>query len=387
MSMGHVIAPADQEDFLVAVFVCVFDHRKGNLLVFKEPNDVELTDVEFKAMPGGSHHVSEDRVLFEMGGFYGAASYNLQRDPSAPRGLRAASVGLIGANFETLQHHFDFLLQQAKLVNEAEEPSAFDTRRLSEHFAQHCHSPALRPPRELAVGSDGHAKVMAPQGSFLDLLARFEARVFVLWRFVMLRKRLVLLAAPPVGPACDMVAALCQLQVDTARIVMPGHDESMAPLFFVPLNSWQSVEGVSSYAACVTERIVEQKPKLHDAFIKVWLQQLHARTANQNQPTTPIAVNQSLSAGGDTKTTKQNKSAPHTTISIRPFSLYPKTTIPLYNFFACFVPQHDDPIPCTIIFRAATFPQRRSFTTSWNYRHRISVAGTGTRRIEQKELR
>eukprot|EP00051_Salpingoeca_urceolata_P004791 m.67687 g.67687 ORF g.67687 m.67687 type:complete len:380 (+) comp13845_c0_seq2:152-1291(+) len=268
MSMGHVIAPADQEDFLVAVFVCVFDHRKGNLLVFKEPNDVELTDVEFKAMPGGSHHVSEDRVLFEMGGFYGAASYNLQRDPSAPRGLRAASVGLIGANFETLQHHFDFLLQQAKLVNEAEEPSAFDTRRLSEHFAQHCHSPALRPPRELAVGSDGHAKVMAPQGSFLDLLARFEARVFVLWRFVMLRKRLVLLAAPPVGPACDMVAALCQLQVDTARIVMPGHDESMAPLFFVPLNSWQSVEGVSSYAACVTERIVEQKPKLHDAFIK-----------------------------------------------------------------------------------------------------------------------
>lgn len=45
---------------LTAIFLVSFDTKYGNKVEFQIPNDVDLSGVEFKALPSGFHSVDKD---------------------------------------------------------------------------------------------------------------------------------------------------------------------------------------------------------------------------------------------------------------------------------------------------------------------------------------
>lgn len=74
---------------VTAVFVVEFHALKGNTLVFQQPAiDGLLANIEFRAMPSGSHAVAHDYSYYRLG----PRAFGT-RACQPPRWLRGANVG------------------------------------------------------------------------------------------------------------------------------------------------------------------------------------------------------------------------------------------------------------------------------------------------------
>ncbi|EGD74935.1 hypothetical protein PTSG_07159 [Salpingoeca rosetta] len=267
---------------VVAVFVVDFDALKGNSLRWQYPNDVELPFVEFKAMPSGSHSVLEDFPYgFLAEGMYMVSCFKTIKDAQAARGLRACSVGVVCTSPDFLHRHRSFLRDQCQkhLVTDDDDYSElkqyFEDQKAAEATNDQAagarvvevRSPVWNLDRSVVREAEHSNQILVlrhEEGSLSELVRRFGRRIMILWKLVLLQKRVMFLTSPPVDPQCQQVYACCALGSHT--IASFAHTQAR-PFLYANLSDipWMSTH--SNYICCVTETVFELKTSLFDAFV------------------------------------------------------------------------------------------------------------------------
>lgn len=260
-----------EKDSIVAVFVVTFDTRSGNMLEWCLPQDFDLDGIEFKAMASGSHRITSDFIYFRKDSYFGLACFaNLPVDSELERGARMRSVGILCPSYTTLHPHMTFL--EAQVRDQLMNPGQYST--LEAYFE---HRKAVLPARTAKNNTvaamtisklplTSAKKVTHPSGCVSQFLQFFGDQVMILWKFALLRRRLLFFSLPPVGVVCNRVYSCCAL----ANVPVPGIGRGLPPLrpyFYVNVTDINTLETELSYVACTTERIFEEKKHLFDVYV------------------------------------------------------------------------------------------------------------------------
>ncbi|XP_057406252.1 DENN domain-containing protein 11 isoform X3 [Balaenoptera acutorostrata] len=210
-----------EEDQVVAVFVVTFDPRSGNMVEWCLPQDIDLEGVEFKSMASGSHKIQSDFIhQLETPGHYShlAAFYEDKK------GVLCASPGSGGSL-----------------------PPVYWLPSIHRYMYP-------------------EMKITHPAGCMSQFIKFFGEQILILWKFALLRKRILIFSPPPVGVVCYRVYCCCCL----ANVSLPGIGGTVPeskPFFYVNVADIQSLEVEVSYVACTTEKIFEEKRELYDVYV------------------------------------------------------------------------------------------------------------------------
>ncbi|XP_038609193.1 DENN domain-containing protein 11 isoform X2 [Tachyglossus aculeatus] len=264
----------EEEDHIVAVFVVTFDPRTGNMVEWCLPQDIDLEGVEFKSMASGSHKIQSDFIYFRKGAFFGLACFaNMPVESELERGARMKSVGVLSPSYTLLYRYMHFLENQVR--HQLETPGYYS------------HLAAFYEDKKgvLPVGKDAlnsrqpvhwlpsihrymypEMKITHPAGCMSQFIKFFGEQILVLWKFALLRKRILIFSPPPVGVVCYRVYCCCCL----ANVSLPGVGGTVPdskPFFYVNVADIDSLQTQGSYVACTTEKIFEEKRDLYDVYV------------------------------------------------------------------------------------------------------------------------
>ncbi|KAI8071276.1 hypothetical protein BC940DRAFT_294040 [Gongronella butleri] len=291
---------------VTALFLVQFHIHKGNDLTWQHPQDVDLSGVEYQAICSGLHLVDNDVIYFSRPNGYGVAVFQktaIQQD----RGATMQAFGLIATNRHTLWQHLAYLKAQLAEQDPLKEPTDEQRRAWIEYYEQHAHrgpflssqrvyyasrhpDPQLLQPfdgvqqtmvyyLESAAAARTQAKAIAngtepnaddPTTSLPDLLATLGPTIFVIWKSLLARRRVLLMtSAPPMQQLCHfvhMLAMVCQ-PPDFMR------SDRAPPLtkYSIGINDIDSLEMElgASYIACTSDTIFDIKTDLYDTLIKI----------------------------------------------------------------------------------------------------------------------
>lgn len=251
------------------MFVVQFDTRRGNEIEWKYPTSVNLIGVEFKALASGSHTITKDFIYFKTkDGLYGLSCFErIAVDSVAERGARMKSVGILCAKYTSLHEHMPFLEEEVR--RQLENPGHYDDLENYYHSYKNC---VLRnnyipsPTDEKLPGLDEIPvlKITHPAGCFTQFIKFFGEQIFVLWKFVLLQKRILFFSPPPVGVACYRVYCACLL---ASHGIPFGFETGSNPLFFTNVCDLSALKEEHKYVACTTEKIFESKLEVYDVYV------------------------------------------------------------------------------------------------------------------------
>ncbi|XP_014680776.1 PREDICTED: protein LCHN-like [Priapulus caudatus] len=228
-------------------------------------------------MVSGGHRLHSDFLYFKKDNLYGISCFeNMPVESQLERGARMKSVGILTTSYRNLHCHKPFLeIQVRKLL---EDPGNYDIledfyekkKGVLHEQSDNSSSTYLTADstRSYPSATDGHShlKNLHPAGCFLQFVQFFRERIFILWKFALLRKRILFYSSPPIGAVCYRVyCAMCLVEHGIA-----GLSESLVPiqpLFYVNVADIESIEEEISYIACTTEKIFETKTRLFDVYI------------------------------------------------------------------------------------------------------------------------
>lgn len=264
----------EEKDQIVAVFVVTFDTRSGNMVEWCLPHDINLDGVEFKSMASGSHRVTNDFIYFRKGCYFGLACFaNMPVESELERGARMKSVGILSPSYTILYRYMHFLENQVR--HQLQCPGQYSPL---EAFYED--KKAVLPPTGNGLVTacptwsvttinrcmHPEMKITHPAGCMSQFIQFFGEQIMVLWKFALLRKRLLIFSPPPVGVVCYRVYCCCCL----ANVSLPGIGVSvpeLRPFFYINIADITALETEMSYVACTTEKIFEEKKELYDVYI------------------------------------------------------------------------------------------------------------------------
>nr|DBA30421.1 TPA: hypothetical protein GDO54_006399 [Pyxicephalus adspersus] len=93
------------------------------------------------------------------------------------------------------------------------------------------------------------SKITHPAGCMSQFIKFFGEQIFVLWKFALLRKRILIFSPPPVGVVCYRVYCCCCL----ANVTLPGVGATAPeskPFFYVNVADIETLDDEVSYVAC-----------------------------------------------------------------------------------------------------------------------------------------
>ncbi|KAI8480329.1 hypothetical protein Bbelb_419220 [Branchiostoma belcheri] len=197
-----------EADYIVAIFVVAFDTRTGNIIEWCKPEDSDLEGVEFKAMASGSHTILKDFIYFKKDNLYGLSCFeNMPVESELERGARMKSVGILATSYTSLYRHMQFLENQVR--HQLETPGRYDQLKAfwedrkgslpMSHPGRSLVSPMTEIPR-------ADMRITHPAGCFSQFLKFFGEQIFVLWKYALLRRRILFFSPPPIGVVCYRVA-------------------------------------------------------------------------------------------------------------------------------------------------------------------------------------
>ncbi|XP_076588794.1 DENN domain-containing protein 11 [Chaetodon auriga] len=264
----------EEKDQIVAVFVVTFDTRSGNMVEWCLPHDIDLDGVEFKSMASGSHRITSDFIYFRKGCYFGLACFaNMPVESELERGARMKSVGILSPSYTLLYRYMHFLENQVR--HQLQCPGQYSPL---EAFYED--KKAVLPPTGNGLVTacptwsvttinrcmHPEMKITHPAGCMSQFIQFFGEQIMVLWKFALLRKRLLIFSPPPVGVVCYRVYCCCCL----ANVSLPGIGASvpeLRPFFYINVADIAALETEMSYVACTTEKIFEEKKELYDVYI------------------------------------------------------------------------------------------------------------------------
>eukprot|EP00002_Diphylleia_rotans_P019885 TRINITY_DN3844_c0_g1_i3.p1 TRINITY_DN3844_c0_g1~~TRINITY_DN3844_c0_g1_i3.p1 ORF type:complete len:326 (-),score=42.42 TRINITY_DN3844_c0_g1_i3:656-1633(-) len=251
-SFADTIMKTDQ---MFAIFIVKFDTHGGNMIEWQSPADIDLSGIEFKAMPSGLHRVEKDFVYFKRGTLFGLAAFHRRMLDGAnqERGARMKSVGVLMQNFTNLYVHQSFLEQE--VMKQTQHNQVPDYEQLLSYFDTH------RQP----VISNSELTITHPVGSFFNFIEFYFENIISIWKASMLGMRILFFREPPVGPSAFTVYDTCLLSrhnsPDTAHFY-PN------PLFYVNVSDLDGLTHESAYIGATTESIFEMKRGIYDIYLK-----------------------------------------------------------------------------------------------------------------------
>ncbi|XP_041746511.1 DENN domain-containing protein 11-like [Coregonus clupeaformis] len=265
----------EEKDQIVAVFVVTFDTRSGNMVEWCLPQDVNLDGVEFKSMASGSHRIANDFIYFRKGCYFGLACFaNMPVESELERGARMKSVGILSPSYTLLYRYMHFLENQVR--HQLQCPGSYspleafyEDKKAVLHPAGNglvtaCPTSFWVP----AINRCMHPemKITHPAGCMSQFIRFFGEQIMVLWKFALLRKRILMFSPPPVGVVCYRVYCCCCL----SNVSIPGIGVSVPefrPFFYINVADIAALATEMSYVACTTEKIFEEKKDLYDVYI------------------------------------------------------------------------------------------------------------------------
>ncbi|XP_031560300.1 DENN domain-containing protein 11-like [Actinia tenebrosa] len=261
--------PNTVPDLIVAVFVVHFDTRKGNIIEWKYPKDVELSEVEFKALASGSHTITQDFIYFKTkDNLFGLSCFErITVDNAEERGSRMKSVGILCARYTSLHEHLPFL--EDEVTKQLDNPGHYEDLENYYHSFKHCivrNNFVATPPPEHLPGLEEIPvlKITHPAGCFPQFINFFGDKLFALWKLVLLQKRILFFSPPPVGVACYRVYCACLL---ASHGIPFGFETGSNPLFFTNVCDLETLHNEHKYIACTTEKIFETKEGVWDVYV------------------------------------------------------------------------------------------------------------------------
>eukprot|EP01104_Vermistella_antarctica_P004479 TRINITY_DN1491_c0_g5_i1.p1 TRINITY_DN1491_c0_g5~~TRINITY_DN1491_c0_g5_i1.p1 ORF type:complete len:410 (+),score=63.21 TRINITY_DN1491_c0_g5_i1:39-1268(+) len=244
---------------IVAIFVVRFDTNQGNIVEWFAPASANVEGLAFKAMASGLHAMDRDYIFFKKEHLFGAASYDKVSVAAAKeRNVRMRSVGILCNSHSALAQHEKFLTEQSR--ERCEQPDAtYDTlRKYYEAHQKHEFTSAL------------DWKTTSPSlsaGQFGLFLSSLGHRAILLWKAVMLNKRILFYSPPPVGMLCNKVLFTTWMALQRHSPYM--HIKPPNPLYYISVADIDHIRKLKSYVACTTESIFKLKPDLYDIYVDV----------------------------------------------------------------------------------------------------------------------
>uniref|UniRef100_A0A224YWY7 Protein LCHN n=1 Tax=Rhipicephalus zambeziensis TaxID=60191 RepID=A0A224YWY7_9ACAR len=177
---------------IVGVFVIAFDTRAGNTVEWWAPDDLDVSGIEFKAMTSGAHRVHTDFIYFKRKDYYGLSCFeNMKVENEEERGARMKSIGILAKSYSLLHLHKTFLQKQVRQL--LERPGIYED--LIQFYLAHQTPPLM----DACLGAsykticDGmHSmEITHPAGCFSQFLNFFGEKIFLLWKFALLKKRIL----------------------------------------------------------------------------------------------------------------------------------------------------------------------------------------------------
>uniref|UniRef100_A0A671U9A7 DENN domain-containing protein 11 n=1 Tax=Sparus aurata TaxID=8175 RepID=A0A671U9A7_SPAAU len=245
-----------------------------NMVEWCLPHDINLDGVEFKSMASGSHRITSDFIYFRKGSYFGLACFaNMPVESELERGARMKSVGILSPSYTLLYRYMHFLENQVR--HQLQCPGQYSPL---EAFYED--KKAVLPPMGNGLVTacptwsvttinrcmHPEMKITHPAGCMSQFIQFFGEQIMVLWKFALLRKRLLIFSPPPVGVVCYRVYCCCCL----ANVSLPGIGVSvpeLRPFFYINVADITALETEMSYVACTTEKIFEEKKELYDVYI------------------------------------------------------------------------------------------------------------------------
>ncbi|XP_037307531.2 DENN domain-containing protein 11 [Pungitius pungitius] len=264
----------EEKDQIVAVFVVTFGTRSGNMIEWCLPHDINLDGVEFKSIASGSHRITSDFIYFRKGCYFGLACFaNMPVDSELERGARMKSVGILSPSYTLLYRYMHFLENQVR--HQLKCPGQYSPL---EAFYED--KKAVLPPTGNGLVTacptwsvttinrcmHPEMKITHPAGCMSQFIQFFGEHIMVLWKFALLRKRVLIFSPPPIGVVCYRVYCCCCL----ANVSLPGIGVSvpeLRPFFYINIADIPALETELSYVACTTEKIFEEKKELYDVYV------------------------------------------------------------------------------------------------------------------------
>ncbi|XP_070574662.1 DENN domain-containing protein 11-like [Ptychodera flava] len=279
ISASNSVCDLTEQDQIVAIFVVAFDTRSGNIIEWCLPEEIDLEGVEFKAMASGSHKIDSDFIYFRKGNFFGLACFeNMRVDNIVERGARMKSVGILATSYTLLYRHMQFLESQVRHQLEipgrytqlkafyedrkGSLPSSLNTDP-SSNSSPVINTPATTPGIDELPVPD--MKITHPAGCFSQFIKFFGEQIFVLWKYILLQKRILFFSPPPMGVVCYRVYCACLLGQHNVMIQPSGKD--IKPHFYVNIADIENLQTELAYVACTTEKIFEEKKDLYDVYV------------------------------------------------------------------------------------------------------------------------
>ncbi|KAF9148968.1 hypothetical protein BG015_009275 [Linnemannia schmuckeri] len=295
-----------------AIFVVRFDTRQGNVLEWSNSTPgIQLTGVEYSALPSGLHTTPQDVIYFQLEGCVGVAVFkNAPADREEHRGARMISVGvLVKPSADTgrcgqVWRHIDFLKSRAghhviegsetadlsdyftthKTPASTARPSsssstkrdsyrAMSRRRISRSFT------LSEPVQALQPGSGGMLEhsdadeipLSHPSHQFLQLVESFGPSVYTLWKSALSRKRILIYTPPPIESTCLAVYNICLMATIPSgeiSLAQTRSNERLQPLFCVGIHDIDHMSSLrGGFVACTTEKLFLFKLHLFDLIV------------------------------------------------------------------------------------------------------------------------
>ncbi|GIY19452.1 DENN domain-containing protein 11 [Caerostris extrusa] len=239
--------PAD----IVCIFSVAFDTRAGNIIEWYLPNDCNVDGIEFRAMASGSHRVQTDFIYFKRGQLYGLACFeNMPVDNACERGARMKSQVR-----QLLENPGSYTEMETYYENHKGSFPTFNA------FSDQLNGDNIK----LWNNIMPMMKITHPAGCFSQFLNFFGERIFVLWKLVLLRKRIIFFS-PASNWRCLLQSILyyfsyCTSFIRNWLLVFTTF------LFYVNIADMDTLASEKVFVACTTEKIFQSKTNLYDLYV------------------------------------------------------------------------------------------------------------------------
>ncbi|SCW04521.1 LAFE_0H15368g1_1 [Lachancea fermentati] len=314
------------------MFLCQFDMKRGNVVIWSKisplSSDLDLTNVEFKALPSGISDIDQDTVNFVIPKgdgtddfYYGLASYQQNAKRLAEHSkhidrseVQMYSLGVIvDPNFRqkgiSQSRYYDWKPNQFVSANEyIDDLSKLLShwlkmgdlqvyKQFEEYFESNClkrdsgclSSPVLQRNWQNAGKFIDDNTEPAKHPHMLESLTQWVnylgPLMFPLWKLCLLRERVLILGGSGVTfDKCNSLTYCLSILSLIPRIIQNNiHDEPLQPLYTVGLTDTgyltdivsRAIGGeeesynIGGYIACTTDEILTYKPELFDALLKI----------------------------------------------------------------------------------------------------------------------
>ena len=217
-------------------------------------DDRDLENIEFVTLPSGGHSVQQDQILFRThSGFYGVAVFaNGEGHASFERGARMMSLGII-TDLRTWSLNTEI---PDIFINDILKKHLSDCLDLRvDYDALKC---LVRVPLPIEAGPSETSHTCPNLSRFVQL---FGIHVFTLWKYALLKKRILFYGRPPVSVLCDRVRHVLAL-LDG----VPRNHARLQPWFYVNLHDIDRMTDQDGFIACTTDSIFKSKPDTYDVY-------------------------------------------------------------------------------------------------------------------------